>query len=130
MSTTPLRILVVDDSLFMRAAIKKLLDERPEFDVIALAKDGKDAIEKVIALKPDVVTMDFNMPNMNGFELLKLIRTDQNEEVRNLPVVVVTGAENDDQAKEEAYSQGATDFITKPFNTMELRARAQAPCPG
>jgi two-component system chemotaxis response regulator CheB len=110
MSSTPIRILVVDDSLFMRAAIKKLLDGRPEFHVIALAKDGKDAVEKVVALKPDVVTMDFNMPRMNGVEAIRAIM-----EQRPTPVLMFS-AHTRQGAREtfDALHAGAIDFVTKP----------------
>jgi len=55
-------VLVVDDSLFMRKLISLMLESAPEIDVLAPAKDGKEAMEKVAALKPDVVTLDLMMP--------------------------------------------------------------------
>ncbi len=110
MSTGPLKILVVDDSLYMRSAIKKLLDSRSEFQVIDLAKDGKEAVEKVIALKPDVVTMDFNMPRMNGVEAVRAIM-----EQRPTPVLMFS-AHTRQGAREtfDALHAGAIDFVTKP----------------
>ncbi len=117
MSSTPLRILVVDDSLFMRAAIKKLLDDRPEFQVIESAKDGKDAVEKVIALKPDVVTMDFNMPRMNGVEAVRAIM-----EQRPTPVLMFS-AHTRQGAREtfDALHAGAIDFVTKPAGEVSAQ---------
>jgi diguanylate cyclase (GGDEF)-like protein len=73
-----------------------------------------------------VVFTDLNMPKMNGYQVLEAVRTSADEGIRNLPVIVVTGAENDDEAKEKALNQGATDFITKPFNSTDLKARAHA----
>jgi diguanylate cyclase (GGDEF)-like protein len=73
-----------------------------------------------------VVFTDLNMPIMDGYQLLEQIRNSEDEGIRNLPVIVVTGAENDELAKEKALEAGATDFITKPFNTTDLRARALA----
>lgn len=110
MSSGPLNVLVVDDSLFMRAAIKKLLDERPEFHVVGVAKDGRDAVKKVLALKPDVVTMDFNMPQMNGVEAVRAIM-----EQRPTPVLMFS-AHTRQGAKEtfDALHAGAIDFVTKP----------------
>ena len=110
MSSTPLNILVVDDSLFMRAAIKKLLDDRPEFRVVAVAKDGKDAVEKVLELKPDVVTMDFNMPRMNGVEAVRAIMEQQ-------PTPVLMFSAHTRQGARETFDAlhaGAIDFVTKP----------------
>src|SRR5580658_10285060 len=66
------RVLVVDDSLFMRAAIAKTLSAGP-FEVVGQAKDGKSALAEIVRLAPDVVTMDFNMPGMNGAETVRQI---------------------------------------------------------
>ena len=66
-----LRVLVVDDSLFMRAAVAKLLTTDGRFEVVGQAKDGAEAVDKVIDLQPDVVTMDFNMPRMTGAESVR-----------------------------------------------------------
>ncbi|MBV1921318.1 MAG: response regulator [Pseudomonadales bacterium] len=118
------RLLLIDDSKVMRKSAVKMLGK--DFDVV-VAEDGREGWKKI--LEDDaiqVVFTDLNMPNLNGYELLQLIRTSEDDGVRNLPVIVVTGAENDDEAKEQAYDKGATDFITKPFNSTDLRARAQA----
>jgi len=118
------RLLLIDDSKVMRKSAVKMLGK--DFDVV-VAEDGREGLKMI--LKDDaiqVVFTDLNMPNLNGYELLQAIRTNQDEGVRNLPVIVVTGTENDDEAKEQAYEKGATDFITKPFNSTDLRARAQA----
>lgn len=121
-ATTKARILMIDDSKVMRKSVVKMLGA--DFDVI-VAEDGAQGWE---ILQNDsgiqVVFTDLNMPRISGYELLKLIRTSPEEGLRNLPVIVVTGAENDDEAKELALQQGATDFITKPFNTTDLKARA------
>lgn len=118
------RILMIDDSKVMRKSVAKMLGG--DFDVI-VAEDGAQGWE---ILQQDngiqVVFTDLNMPRISGYELLKLIRTSQDEGLRNLPVIVVTGAENDDEAKELALQQGATDFITKPFNSTDLKARAMS----
>lgn len=118
------RILMIDDSKVMRKSVVKMLGA--DFDVL-VAEDGAQGWE---ILQQDngiqVVFTDLNMPRISGYELLKLIRTAEDEGLRNLPVIVVTGAENDDEAKELALQQGATDFITKPFNTTDLKARAQS----
>ena len=104
------RVLIVDDSLFMRAAIKKLLEATPGFVVLGQARDGQEGVEKVLALQPDVVTMDFNMPRLNGAGAVREI-------MRQRPTpVVMFSAHTKEGAKEtfEALAAGAVDFVTKP----------------
>ena len=64
-------ILVVDDSVFMRKIVSDLISENPQFKVIGTAKNGQEAIEQVKLLRPDAVTMDIEMPVMNGLDALK-----------------------------------------------------------
>lgn len=106
----PLRVLVVDDSLFMRAAISKALSGDGRFEVIGQAKDGAEAVAKVVELGPDLVTMDFNMPRMNGAEAVRAIMAK-----RPTPVLMFS-AHTRQGAREtfEALAAGAVDFCTKP----------------
>ena len=66
-------VLVVDDSSFMRRCISLIIEEDPQFYIIGIARNGQDAIEKISRLKPDVVTMDVEMPDMDGIEALQII---------------------------------------------------------
>jgi len=104
-----IRVLIVDDSLFMRAAIAKAIANGP-FEIVGQAKDGKDAIEKIKTLTPDVCTMDFNMPGLNGAETVRQIM-----QLRPTPVVMFS-AHTQKGAKEtfDALAAGAVDFVTKP----------------
>ncbi|MFY2764700.1 GGDEF domain-containing response regulator [Arenimonas sp. MALMAid1274] len=118
------RILVVDDSRLMRKAAQKMLGD--EFD-LATAEDGEDAWEQIKADDTlQVVFTDLNMPRCTGYELLARIRGSDDPGVQALPVIIVTGAENDEAARMQALDMGATDFITKPFTTTDLVARARA----
>ena len=103
------RVLIVDDSLFMRAAIAKALSTGP-FEVVGQAKDGKEALAQLAKLKPDVLTMDFNMPGMNGAETVRAVMQQQ-----PTPVVMFS-AHTKQGAKEtfDALAAGAVDFVTKP----------------
>ncbi len=117
MSARPIKVLVVDDSLFMRAAIKKLLDSRPEFHVIDLARDGAEGVEKVCSLRPDVVTMDFNMPRKNGVEAVQEI-------MERCPTPVLMFSAHTRQGARETFDAlhaGAFDFVTKPAGEVSAQ---------
>lgn len=114
--TRRIRVLVTDDSLFMRAAIAKTLGAYPQFEVVGQAKDGKDALDQVARLRPDVVTMDFNMPGMNGAETVRALM-----HVHPTPVVMFS-AHTKQGGKEtlEALAAGAIDFVTKPSGEVSI----------
>lgn len=118
------RVLVVDDSRVVRVAASRMFGD--EFDVLH-GVDGADGLN-IIERDPDihVVFTDLAMPEMDGFELLESIRSHANENIRNLPVVVATGAGDVKSAKDKAFSLGATDFITKPFDAVDIKARARS----
>lgn len=105
----PIRVLVVDDSAFMRSALKRSIEADPRFKVIDTASDGKQAVEKALRLKPDVVTLDVEMPIMNGIDALKAIVARS-----TIPVIMVS-AVTDAGAKitMDALDLGAVDFIPK-----------------
>ncbi|WEG11268.1 chemotaxis-specific protein-glutamate methyltransferase CheB [Pullulanibacillus sp. KACC 23026] len=104
------RILVVDDSAFIRRAIRHLLQTDPQFQVVGIARNGMEAIEKVETLKPDLVTLDVEMPVLNGFEALKKIM-----EGTTAPLVVLLSSRNEAEAREmlDALELGAIDFFQK-----------------
>ncbi len=114
-------LLVVDDSRLMRVAARKILMN--DFNILQAA-DGEDAWE-ILQQHPEVslVMSDLSMPNLDGLGLLKRIRESR---LRELPVIIVTGAEDDDGSKQSALAAGASDFITKPFESVQLLARAKS----
>lgn len=117
-------LLVVDDSRLMRVAARKILKE--DFDILE-AGDGEQAWESLQANpRINLVMSDLSMPNLDGLGLLKRIREAEQDYVRTLPVIIVTGAEDDDGSRQTALSAGASDFITKPFESIQLLARAKA----
>jgi two-component system, cell cycle response regulator len=118
------RILVVDDSKVIRNAGQKMLGA--EFDVIT-AQDGDEAWEYLeIDASIRVVFTDLTMPGLDGYALLRKIRTAADTGIQSLPVIVVTGAEDSELARMRVLELGATDFIAKPFSTIDLVARARA----
>lgn len=111
-----IKLLVVDDSAFMRKLISDFFSDHRHIEVIGAARNGKDAIKKIEQLKPDVVTMDVEMPEMNGMEALKEIM-----QKHPLPVIMLSsttkrGAENTLMAME----YGAVDFVAKPSGSISL----------
>jgi diguanylate cyclase (GGDEF)-like protein len=116
--------LVVDDSKVIRRAAYKILEK--EFDVIE-AEDGEDAWQQLQDNKNiSVIFSDLGMPNMDGYELLEKIRSSDDPAISNMPVIIITGAEESEGAKEDVFEQGATDFISKPFDSVSLKSRASA----
>ncbi len=123
-ANTPQRILVVDDSRLMRVAARKILKDHFE---VHEAEDGEVAWEKLQSeVHFDVIMSDLSMPNLDGLGLLDKIRASQDSRIKTTPVVIVTGAEDDTAAKEQALERGADDFITKPFDSVQLVARTKA----
>lgn len=105
-----IRVLVTDDSAFMRQVVTRALESDARFEVVGTATSGADAIEQCRKLRPDVVTMDFNMPGLNGAEATRAILSE-----RMTPVVMLS-AHTQQGAKEtlQALEAGAVDFVTKP----------------
>jgi diguanylate cyclase (GGDEF)-like protein len=117
------RILLADDSKVVRVSASRILGE--DFDLV-LAEDGEEAWDRIGAdAELTAVFTDISMPQLDGYGLLKRIRNSRDERVKTLPVIVVTGNEGDD-ARHQALDQGATDFVSKPFNKLDLVARARS----
>lgn len=87
------RVLVVDDSAFMRKVISDMISEESDFHVIYTARNGAEAVEKVKEMKPDLITMDIEMPIMNGLEALKVIMRENLTPVVMLSKMTYEGAE-------------------------------------
>jgi two-component system chemotaxis response regulator CheB len=106
----PIRVLVVDDSAFMRKVLVKMLEPYDDIEVVATAMDGVFALEKLERAKPDVVTLDLEMPRMDGRTALQRIVDDF-----QLPVILVSAhTSKGARATFEGLAAGAVDFVTKP----------------
>lgn len=111
-----IKVLVVDDSAFMRKVISDLLEEDPRIKVIDRARNGKEAVEKVVKLQPDVVTLDVEMPEMDGLAALKEIMR-----LKPTPVIMVSSiTRKGAEITIKALTLGAVDFVTKPSGTISL----------
>ncbi len=112
----PIRVLIVDDSAFMRNALGKMLASDPDIEVAGIARDGVEALEKVALLKPDLVTMDIEMPRMDGIEALRRIMA-----TSPLPVIMVSSLTTEGaRATLEALEIGAVDFLSKNLADLSL----------
>lgn len=111
-----INVIVVDDSAFMRKSISMMLESDPLIKVIATARDGREGVDKIRELKPDLVTMDIEMPVMDGLTALSLIMKEM-----PLPVLMISSLTSDGaQATLEALSRGAVDFIPKELSYVSL----------
>lgn len=105
-----IRVLIVDDSLFMRRMLRRMLESHPRIAVIDEARDGVEAVAKCISLNPDVMVLDIEMPKMDGLSVLRdtMIK-------RPLPVVMFSSlTQRGSKITMEALSMGAVDFVPKP----------------
>ncbi|KJR43146.1 response regulator receiver modulated CheB methylesterase [Candidatus Magnetoovum chiemensis] len=111
-----IKVLIVDDSAFMRNALRSMITSDPSLEVIGAARDGQEAIDLVSKLKPDIVTLDVEMPRMNGLEALRVIM-----ETNPLPVVMVSSLTIDGaKTTLDALDLGAVDFIPKNLSELSL----------
>ncbi|OUW16753.1 MAG: chemotaxis response regulator protein-glutamate methylesterase [Opitutales bacterium TMED158] len=108
-----IRVLVVDDAVVIRRMVSEVLDADPNFEVVGVASNGKIAVQKVTQVNPDAITLDVEMPEMNGLETVKAIRKTHPK----LPIIMFsTLTEKGGWATLEALSEGANDYVTKPAN--------------
>ena len=125
-----IRVVIADDSAFMRMVLSDMFRKQPDFEVIGVAVNGKEAVEKVKTLKPDLVTMDVNMPVMDGLQALEAIMKDC-----PTPVIMFSSLTQDGaMATIKALSSGAVDFVSKVGGSIskvdtvedEILAKARA----
>lgn len=111
-----IKVLVVDDSAFMRKALTFMLESAGDIEVVATAKDGLEGYDLIKKIKPDIVTLDFEMPRMNGLETLEKIMTDCHVPVLMVSSFTTEGAE----VTIKALSLGAVDFLPKESSPLSI----------
>ena len=117
-----IRVLVADDSALMRQTLKRIITASDDFDLVGLARDGEDAVAKARELRPDVVSMDINMPKLDGVTALQLIL-----EEKICPVVMVSSlTQKGTTTTFECLELGAFDFVAKPDGTVSSNMGAVA----
>ena len=117
-------LLIVDDSKVIRRAASKMLGE--DYTVLE-ARDGLDAWTQIQQdASISVVFTDMQMPEMNGVQLLQNIRESEDDRINVTPVIMITGVDDTETAKKQVFDLGATDFISKPFDSIDLLSRAKS----
>jgi two-component system chemotaxis response regulator CheB len=111
-----IRVLIVDDSAFMRKVLHGIISADPQMEVVGEARDGKDAVNQAQALKPDVITMDINMPHVDGLQATEIIMS------QNPRAIVIVSSESREGADTtlKALELGAIDFVAKPSSGVDL----------
>lgn len=107
-----IRVVVVDDSAYNRRAITRMLEELPCVEVVGYATNGEEGIRRVIDLTPDLVTLDLEMPRMDGFTMLRILMAST-----PVPVIVISSTHGDEKVF-KALELGAVDFISKPTSIV------------
>ena len=116
MNDRKIRILIVDDSTFMRRMIQNLLEEDSDLEVVGTAKDGLDALKKARDLSPDVITLDVEMPVMDGLASLENLQKQDNYAV----IMISSHTKVGKTATIKALELGAFDFVSKPENIFDM----------
>src|SRR5580765_1341184 len=110
------RVLIVDDSAFMRKVLEQIFNADDQLQVAGHAKDGREAVALAESLKPDIITMDINMPHLDGLQATAQIMT-----TNPRPIVVVSSESKEGAASTlKALELGAIDFVTKPSSGIDL----------
>src|SRR5689334_7302571 len=110
-----IRALVIDDSAYNRVTLSRMLESHPDIEVVGTAVNGEDGIKQVMRQKPDVITLDLEMPVMDGFAFLRWI-------VANRPTATIAvSSKSSDRSVFKALELGAVDFIAKPGGRVSPR---------
>ncbi len=115
----PLRVLVVDDSNFFRQRLKEMIDQHPDLSVVGSASNGREAVEQARSLRPDLVTMDFEMPEMDGITAVRHIMADRPVPILMFSSLTYEGA----RITLDALAAGAMDFMPKDFGEVSRNAQ-------
>ena len=117
-----LKVLIVDDSVFMRTVIRDILAKDSAIEIVGTASNGLEALEKIQALSPDLITLDIEMPKMNGLEVLKEL-----QKIKKSPKILMLSSltSKDAEMTHEAIRLGADDFMLKPKELPHVREIAE-----
>lgn len=117
---TKIKVLIVDDASFMVKALRDILDSDPDIEVVGSARNGKDAVEKIKKLKPDVITLDVDMPVMDGIQAVRHIMIEC-----QVPIVMLSSLYAHGDITFEALRLGVVDFLPKPSGAISTDIHTQ-----
>ena len=112
--------VVSDDAVFMRSLLKNIINQSENYEVVGEASNGKEAVALAEQLKPDILTLDITMPEMDGIQAIKEVLR-----VSPLTRIIMVSAMGQQSMIIEALKQGAKDFITKPFDKTRVNQSIQ-----
>jgi two-component system, chemotaxis family, protein-glutamate methylesterase/glutaminase len=119
-SDKKIRVLVVDDSAFMCKVLQEIINSDPQLEVVGQGRDGRDGVALADSLRPDVITMDINMPHVDGLQATELIMSQHPR-----PIVIVSSESREGAASTlKALELGAIDFVPKPSSGIDLDMKA------
>ncbi|MFW5961526.1 MAG: response regulator, partial [bacterium] len=110
-----IKVLIIDDSALVREILSRIIDQEKDMEVVATAMDPYYAVEKIKRFRPDVITLDVEMPRMNGLDFLKRLMSSH-----PLPVIMISSwTKANSEATIKALEIGAVDFVAKPENSLK-----------
>ena len=118
-----IKVLIVDDSAVVRQTFERELSKASDIEIVGTAPDPYIARDKIVELRPDVITLDIEMPRMDGFEVTNLVR--HHEIHRDLPIIMIT-SRTGEKHRERAFSLGVTNYMGKPFQEADLLENIEA----
>lgn len=114
---SPIRVIVVDDSALVRSLLSDIINRQPDMVCVGAASDPLVAREMIRALSPDVITLDIEMPRMDGYEVATHVRNDPR--LRHVPIVMITSRVGDKHRK-RALQIGVDSYLGKPYQESDL----------
>ena len=117
-----IRVLIVDDDAILRDGLRSLLERQTDITVVREASNGQEALRKMIELRPDLVLLDLLMPEMDGLEVLKHIRTDA--DLTEIPIIVLTAVVGKSSLT-EIHHMEKVEYLLKPFTSATLLDRVR-----
>jgi chemosensory pili system protein ChpA (sensor histidine kinase/response regulator) len=117
MSSARIRVLIVDDSAVVRQTLTEVLSSDPEIEVIGTAGDPFVAAERISEQVPDVITLDIEMPRMDGYEVAAHVRNDPR--LKHIPIVMITSRVSE-KHRARAIELGVNDYLGKPYQESQL----------